>query len=122
MILRNDQFNFALIVLCYFRQVYSIPYVENIAGHITYFMEDNFLQASHRKIVVLTQFDTSLHIMCSNVTSNYNNMIVNWKVLRTGNNTTEFIYNLFMPFSPYYDAYTPNNLAIIRLILDGQAQ
>jgi hypothetical protein len=98
----------------------TIPYIDNVVGQVTYFMEDNFLQTIHKKIAVLMPSNGLGHIVCSNVTTNSNNMMVNWKILRTGNNTAEFINELSPSLSAYYEAYTPNDLAIVRINLDGQ--
>jgi len=102
--------------------VTASQYIQNVVGQVTYFMEDDFTRTIHKRIVLLSPMDGSQHIVCSNITTNaYNGMTVNWNVLMTSQNTAEFISDMTVPFSAYFGIPPPNDLAIIRINLDGQA-
>lgn len=102
--------------------VTASQYIQNVVGQVSYFMEDDFIRTIHKRIVLLSPIDGSQHIVCSNITTNaYNGMTVSWNVLMTSQNTAEFIKDMSAPFTAYYNTPPLNDLAIIRINLDGQA-
>ena len=111
-----------LILLLLLPLVPASQHIQNVIGQVAYFMEDDFTRTIHKRIVLLSPMDGSQHIVCSNVTTNaYNGMTVNWNVLMTSQNTAEFINDMTAPFNAYFGTPPRNDLAIIRINLDGQA-